>query len=208
MWSAGRSTGNQSMILTREEISFLDVYCHEGTEAPFGGPATDVMTAHRGPERRHPQPSMGVLARSAADWPDHRRTPARSLRRFPGPIVRPSFGATEKSERFARKCDAERVRYVRKPALCLRAVSRSCAGRLLIAFDWSSFHEGHASADSILSCSQPKGWKPYIYASKGAKQVRGEVTHPLRMTFNYVLQLSDVLVEFLEELFERQGKPG
>jgi hypothetical protein len=32
------------MILTPEEITFLDVYCHEGTELPFGGPATDVMT--------------------------------------------------------------------------------------------------------------------------------------------------------------------
>ncbi|MCI0682449.1 MAG: hypothetical protein L0Y71_10110 [Gemmataceae bacterium] len=32
------------MILTHEEIAFLDVYCHEGTEAPFGGPATEVMT--------------------------------------------------------------------------------------------------------------------------------------------------------------------
>jgi len=32
------------MILTREEIAFLDVYCHEGTELPFGGPATDAMT--------------------------------------------------------------------------------------------------------------------------------------------------------------------
>jgi hypothetical protein len=32
------------MILTREEIAFLDVYCHEGTEPPFGGPATDAMT--------------------------------------------------------------------------------------------------------------------------------------------------------------------
>ena len=32
------------MILTREEIAFLDVYCHEGSELPFGGPATDVMT--------------------------------------------------------------------------------------------------------------------------------------------------------------------
>ena len=31
------------MILTREEISFLDVYCHEGTELPFGSPATDAM---------------------------------------------------------------------------------------------------------------------------------------------------------------------
>jgi hypothetical protein len=31
------------MILTREEIFFLDVYCHEGTEPPFGGPATDAM---------------------------------------------------------------------------------------------------------------------------------------------------------------------
>jgi hypothetical protein len=41
----GRSTGEQTMILTREEISFLDVYCHEGTERPFGGPATNVMTS-------------------------------------------------------------------------------------------------------------------------------------------------------------------
>jgi hypothetical protein len=32
------------MILTREEIAFLDVYCHEGTEVPFGGPATAAMT--------------------------------------------------------------------------------------------------------------------------------------------------------------------
>src|SRR5947199_4231698 len=31
------------MILTRAELAFLDVYCHEGTEPPFGGPATDVM---------------------------------------------------------------------------------------------------------------------------------------------------------------------
>lgn len=31
------------MILTRKEIDFLDLYCHEGTEPPFGGPATDAM---------------------------------------------------------------------------------------------------------------------------------------------------------------------
>lgn len=31
------------MILTREEIAFLDVYCYEGTEPPFGGPATDAL---------------------------------------------------------------------------------------------------------------------------------------------------------------------
>jgi hypothetical protein len=31
------------MILTRKEIAFLDVDCHEGTEAPFGGPATDAL---------------------------------------------------------------------------------------------------------------------------------------------------------------------
>ena len=31
------------MILSREEIAFLDVYCHEGTERPFGGPATDAL---------------------------------------------------------------------------------------------------------------------------------------------------------------------
>src|SRR5579872_6470577 len=32
------------MILTREEIAFLDVYCHEGSELPFGGPAADVLS--------------------------------------------------------------------------------------------------------------------------------------------------------------------
>jgi hypothetical protein len=32
------------MILTPDEISFLDVYCHEGTEPPFGGPATAALT--------------------------------------------------------------------------------------------------------------------------------------------------------------------
>jgi hypothetical protein len=31
------------MILTREELAFLDVYCHERTELPFGGPATDAL---------------------------------------------------------------------------------------------------------------------------------------------------------------------
>jgi hypothetical protein len=31
------------MILIREEIDFLDVYCREGTEPPFGGPATEAM---------------------------------------------------------------------------------------------------------------------------------------------------------------------
>ena len=31
------------MILTRQELAFLDVYCHEGTQPPFGGPATDAM---------------------------------------------------------------------------------------------------------------------------------------------------------------------
>jgi hypothetical protein len=31
------------MILNRDEIEFLDVYCHEGTEPPFGGPATDLL---------------------------------------------------------------------------------------------------------------------------------------------------------------------
>jgi hypothetical protein len=32
------------MILTREELVFLDVYCHESTEVPFGGSATAAMT--------------------------------------------------------------------------------------------------------------------------------------------------------------------
>jgi hypothetical protein len=31
------------MILTAEENAFLDVYCHEGTETPFGGLATDAL---------------------------------------------------------------------------------------------------------------------------------------------------------------------
>jgi hypothetical protein len=33
------------MILTPQEIAFLDVYCHEGTQPPFGGPATGVMAS-------------------------------------------------------------------------------------------------------------------------------------------------------------------
>jgi hypothetical protein len=33
------------MILKPEEICFLDVYCYEGTQPPFGGPATDLMAA-------------------------------------------------------------------------------------------------------------------------------------------------------------------
>ena len=31
------------MILTRDELAFLAVYCHEGTELPFGGPATHAL---------------------------------------------------------------------------------------------------------------------------------------------------------------------
>ncbi len=31
------------MILPRDEIAFLDVYCHEGTEPPNGGSATDAL---------------------------------------------------------------------------------------------------------------------------------------------------------------------
>jgi hypothetical protein len=33
------------MMLTRDEITFLDVFCHEGTKPPFGGPATNAMTS-------------------------------------------------------------------------------------------------------------------------------------------------------------------
>jgi hypothetical protein len=33
------------MILAREELAFLDVYCHEGTELRFGGPATDALAS-------------------------------------------------------------------------------------------------------------------------------------------------------------------
>ena len=33
------------MILTADELFFLDVYCHEGTQPPFGGPATDLMAS-------------------------------------------------------------------------------------------------------------------------------------------------------------------
>lgn len=32
------------MILTPEEVQFLDIYCHEGSEPPFGGPATEALT--------------------------------------------------------------------------------------------------------------------------------------------------------------------
>lgn len=33
------------MILTPEELAFLDAYCHEGSEPPFGGPATDALAS-------------------------------------------------------------------------------------------------------------------------------------------------------------------
>jgi hypothetical protein len=33
------------MILTPDEIAFLDAYCFEGTESPFGGAATNVMAS-------------------------------------------------------------------------------------------------------------------------------------------------------------------
>jgi hypothetical protein len=33
------------MILTPEELAFLDIYCHEGSEPPFGGPATESLTS-------------------------------------------------------------------------------------------------------------------------------------------------------------------
>jgi hypothetical protein len=31
------------MILTREELAYLDVYCHDCTEPSVGGPATDAL---------------------------------------------------------------------------------------------------------------------------------------------------------------------
>jgi hypothetical protein len=37
--------GSYAMILTPDEIAFLDAYCFEGTEPPFGGAATDVMAS-------------------------------------------------------------------------------------------------------------------------------------------------------------------
>ena len=73
------------MILTRDEISFLDVYCHEGTEPPFGGPATDAMTSigvHSGGTLNlqwaylHDKPPTGPVIGSASDinpplpWPN------------------------------------------------------------------------------------------------------------------------------------------
>lgn len=38
-----RLAGGDTMMLTREELAFLDVYCHEGSEPPFGGPATNAL---------------------------------------------------------------------------------------------------------------------------------------------------------------------
>ena len=64
------------MILTREEIAFLDVYCHEGTEPPFRGPASDAMGrigVHNGDTLNlqwaylRDQPPMGpVIGRASA----------------------------------------------------------------------------------------------------------------------------------------------
>jgi hypothetical protein len=73
------------MILTRDEIAFLDVYCHEGTEPPFGGPATDAMTGisvHSGDTLNlqwaylRDKPPTGPVIGTASDlapplpWPD------------------------------------------------------------------------------------------------------------------------------------------
>jgi hypothetical protein len=33
------------MFLTPEELSFRDVFSHEGTERPFGGPATEALAS-------------------------------------------------------------------------------------------------------------------------------------------------------------------
>jgi hypothetical protein len=73
------------MILTHDELSFLDVYCHEGTEPPFGGPATNAMTSigvHSGDTLNlqwaylHDNPPAGPVIGSASDiapqlpWPN------------------------------------------------------------------------------------------------------------------------------------------
>lgn len=73
------------MILTHDEITFLDVYCHEGTEPPFGGPATDAMSGigvHDGDTLNlqwaylQDKPPTGPVIGSASDkvpplpWPD------------------------------------------------------------------------------------------------------------------------------------------
>jgi hypothetical protein len=88
------------MILTRVEVSFLDVYCHEGTEPPFGGPATAALTSisvHSGDTLNlqwaylRDKPPTGPVIGTASDvapplpWPDRqavlqRDAEIRSLR--------------------------------------------------------------------------------------------------------------------------------
>ncbi len=102
--SASRSAGNQAMILTREEIAFLDVYCHEGTEPPFGGPATDAMTSigvHSGDTSTFNGPTFVINPRPARSS----ETPAPWLRRFLGPIVRPFFAVTQRFGSYESKCN-------------------------------------------------------------------------------------------------------
>ena len=70
--STSRSTGNQAMILTREELAFLDAYCHEGTEPPFGGPATEAM-ASLGVYSGDTLNLQWAFLRQASDWPGHRK---------------------------------------------------------------------------------------------------------------------------------------
>lgn len=106
--SASRSKGDRIMILTREEMSFLDVYCYEGTQPPFGGPATSAMR------------SIGIRSEDTLNlqWAYLRDKPPAARQsvsqvplrhRFLGLIVRPSFAETRKSVRSATMCNASGV---------------------------------------------------------------------------------------------------
>jgi hypothetical protein len=98
------------MILTREEIAFLNVYCHEGSEVPFGGPATEVLTGigvYNGDTLNFSGRTSAISRRPVRPS----AMPARLLRRCRGPVVTPSCSATQKFGGFVRAATRPRLRF-------------------------------------------------------------------------------------------------
>ena len=105
------------MILTREELSFLDAYCHEGTELPFGGQATDVMT------------SIGVHSGDTLNlqWAYLRDKPPTSPTIGKPSQVAPSLPWANREAVLRR--DAE-IRALREEAQRGRSISRQSGGKV------------------------------------------------------------------------------
>src|SRR5436190_1588992 len=70
---ARRSTGNQIMILSGEEIAFLDVYCHEGSHSRSLSPQEPKASSVR---QASPRRAAGRRSNASAHPADRRRPPS------------------------------------------------------------------------------------------------------------------------------------